>query len=175
MDPRYPKARYGLPLLNNIKSLLQANEEEFLAWANRDENDVPQAGMTPYGENYFTARFIRSNFPNLTIVLRRSHFEEHADGVAIKQDHEINIIIECAGADADSIGLDCFKRCAAVDGIIRSASNDQLYAGYAINHLKHPYFEVSDWDFIELMSRVTSAYHRRATLIVKFFDLWETK
>jgi hypothetical protein len=169
---RYPLARFGATLLENVRTILLATETEALAWSNRDANNVPQPGMAAY-KFHGRARRVNSLFPAICTVLRRSNIVESADGAALQQDHVIEVVIEDLGEDPDQIAASVEKRAAAADMAVRSATGAQLYAGYAANKLKKPYFEITPHDFNDFFIP-GSLYKRTGIVTLNFYNLWET-
>lgn len=148
-------ARFIGPIRDNVLSYLQANEEEALEWANGEP-------MQPY-KVYRRSLWYNTLLPALSVVAVRTRIIQDEDDARLGETHEIDVLIEDEGSDADALAGSVEKRIKAADAILRNMMPVNLLDGLA-EGAGAVTLDVIEHDYTSYRDREKSIYRLAATI-----------
>lgn len=154
-QPKF-NARFIGPIRDNILSYIQEHEEEALEWANDGEPMLPS-------KVYRRSLWYNTLLPALSVVAVRTRIIQDEDDARLGETHEIDVLIEDEGPDADALADSVEKRIKAIDAILRNMLPSDLLIGLsegagAIS------LDVVDHDYTSYRDKDKSIYRLAATL-----------
>lgn len=155
-QPKF-NAKFIGPIRDNVLSYLQEHEEEALEWA-KGGNEL----LIPY-KVYRRSLWLNTLLPALSVVAVRTRIIQDEDDARLGEVHEIDVLIEDEGSDADALADSVEKRIRAVDAILRNMLPADLLIGLS-EGAGAVSLDVVDHDYTAYRVKEKSIYRFAATL-----------
>src|SRR5688572_30153212 len=118
--------RYIEPIVQNLRTYLEANESEALLWANYGESMDPT-------KVWRTSRWYNTLFPVTSVIPIRTTPAQSDDNSRIDETHLILVETEIDGNDPDRISKEVCRRVNAYDALLRKIGKQDLLSGLNLN------------------------------------------
>jgi hypothetical protein len=143
---------------SNVERIIRANEADALRWANGGET------MDAFKE-YRKAQWFNTRFPIISIIPGFTLIDQAEDDSRCDLQHQFEILIEDAGANADLAAESVVKRALAVDQILRKQTSKDILAGRDLNNVGAYHMEISRHEYFQV-PRGTTMYLQLSTFTV---------
>lgn len=153
-QPKF-NAHFIGPIRDNVLSYIQTHEAAALRWAN--------GRSMPSSKVYRRSLWYNTLLPALSVVAVRTRIIQDEDDARLGETHEIDVLIEDEGPDADALADSVEKRIKAIDAILRNMLPSDLLVGLsegagAIS------LDVVDHDYTSYRDKDKTIYKLAATL-----------
>lgn len=145
------KAKFIRPIRENLRLLLEANEEASLAVASGAQ-PLTAYKVRPYRK----AIWYNTLWPAMSVVSQHSKLVTSDDASRRIEEHSIVVEIEDSGPDPDKLAEDVERRVEAADAIIMSADKNLFRSGIDENAIAIEEVEVSDHDYLQFARQTKS-------------------
>jgi hypothetical protein len=159
--PILPNADFGLPLISNLKAIVERDQTEALAWA---AAKAPVISTLADFARVLECERISNKFPSLAIypVSDAPDFEDGITQVSV-----IGFEVEVTGRKPEELARELQKRVAAVRMMAVSAPNDLIVG--MLNTSKIIYsFGAAQFEQVRESQTDTGLYYRSAVFTITF-------
>lgn len=147
-------AKFGGPIRDNVKTLLENGEEDAFKWINGPD------GM-PETKVWRISHWLNTLFPCTSVILLRTNPDASADESRIDQEHLISVQVELDGPNPDDLVRHVEKRIVTYDQILRKAAKETpaaFFTGLVLNKAGALQLDISPHDYSYFGNENTNIY-----------------
>jgi hypothetical protein len=152
-------SKFGGPIRDNIKALLEAREADAILAMN---------GVSlPASKEFRRSIYFNTLSPVTSVVLIETDPAQSEDDSRIDERHEINVVVDIQGPDPDSQVLEAEARIRAYDAILRTATAEEILANMGYRHTCEGFFlEIGTHNYSYFYSEPRSLYRTTVFFVV---------